>query len=235
MYFIKSLALYSYLMLVTTSATQYAENNIVKLNNKEYNLNNLDRFTVSTSNAKYFFEGEEETFPFTSIFSKDFDNEILLVNYDDHDQVNRVSVVSKDTGLIVGSLESLGNGEFFDSLLNEGVEAPTINEHVDEQTSLRGALHKQQQKKRITCDSYDTIDVNISYEASYCKEKGGEFATMSEITYMMALGSLRYEYNGSCKKLRISSLDGSCEQSNAFTNTFSGEVKAESGLSVERV
>lgn len=210
--------------------------NTIQLNNKVYDLNNLDRFRVSVPESRYIFEGQHERFPTTSVFFKEYENEILLVSYDIHDQVDKLSVVGKDTGIVVGSLESIGNGILFDALMDKEVENDIlVSNRADTEgiRRLRGSSSQDTQVKQ-ECAEYENVELSIRFDASYCEAKGGEFGAVSEILYLMALASLKYEYNGECSKVIVSSLDGYCDE-RSVSSDWEDLLRVENGLSIQRI
>lgn len=182
--------------------------NTIVLNGMQYSLDNMDPAELFTSDITYSFNEEQKSLPDMKIYTKDFVDQTLLASYNNDDQLQKVTLVNKAEGKILAHLESLRSDTFLAEVDEES--ALKLNQDLDRR--LRGSSRTtvEETKISIPCSELDVASVAISYDDSFCADKGGEFRSISDTMYYMALVSIKHERYGVCTTIKVSDLSGSC-------------------------
>jgi hypothetical protein len=72
---------------------------------------------------------------------------------------------------------------------------------------LRGG-HRSLQT--TACTSYSIIEIAVVFDSSFCEYHGGVENAIAEIQFIVAATGMRYEQEGLCVQVRLTSVDGYC-------------------------
>lgn len=213
-----------------TDTQQISSANTIKAFDLEYSLDSLQPSSIFKQNATYLFNGQYTHLPSSSVYEKDYDDEIILASYNNKQEIHSVIVqdrVRRQTAELktVGDnkLATIDNNEHANNV-SPGLRnmfkttistiSSVIRSRINDPTQATNDAQAMNETVTHHCTEYDVIDIAIAYDTSYCNTVGGRENAEVEIASVVSLVSKMYQQNGLCMKVEISYLEGYCEIEN---------------------
>jgi len=203
--------------------------NSVRVNDKEYFLDDLEPFNIFDLDAISMFEGVEEplpTFRNNHIFSKEDDYESILLFKDvknEYGNPKSITIFNKQMGTSV-DLKPIAP-TYLVKVESDDVDIDKLSTQYhlsDGQTmehnpaltvkNIRTSDDEEGKEENTFCFCEKTIQVAVAYESSFCSELGGKEEAEAEIEEIMASVSQKFGQTGVCSSIKVSHMEGFCSE-----------------------
>ena len=187
----------------------------------------LSKVDMYTHNAKYLFDGVEQAdLPHSSIYSSDYDPNVLVVRTPE--KVQCVSMLDPVTSEMVHVVPIEPGSDIFVKLSMSDVDATELSKYKFEDATfadgktpgsrrLRRPGYTQEESiegdTRFLqgCPGFRVIELAVAYDSTFCADVGGtEQLANSAVERIVADVSLIYQQVGLCLKVEIAAIDGFC-------------------------
>lgn len=190
----------------------------------EYSLDDLDQFTILSDN---FHPTKEERLD-SPLWKKEVNGTKFLVIKDKLGRIEHISITEGNERTDMIALQNMNgnNTRLYGTVLETDYDEEKINsmskatkDAFKSSTELSNQLSKTDyeniaalQDSNNVCRSFKIIDVAIAYDSSLC-EKFNSDKVQADRHVQAIVGMASYFYEPMCMKLKISNIDGYCDQS----------------------
>ena len=203
-------------------------NNSVRINDKEYLLNDLHHMDVFDKNAKYIYEDIEEPLPPVNIYTRDYDDESIMMTKDRDGNFKSITLLNKMSG---SSVDLKMIAPFYLVKVNPddvNIEYLRRKFHFADKLTTKINPHLKVQNIRTNinegvCKCKKQIQLAVAFESSFCTALHGKSNAEDEVVEIVAAVSQKYGQLGVCASVKISHIEGHCT---ALADPYRAFVKA---------
>ena len=199
------------------------DDNSFKMQDQVFSLEGMEPISIFTNDATYTFNDVEKGIPTINVYSRNDEEEFLLVTKSKEGTIKRISTTNKKNGRHTEIAPILPG--IYAIIKEEDIDYEELNrkftygeKHDVRQTviSKLGALfHPVDRSLQVEteCNTYDVLELAVAYESSFCARVEGqtEEASVNEVISIVSAVNQKYEQPGLCVKVVLSHLEGFCD------------------------
>lgn len=185
-------------------------------------MSQLTPIGVFTSNAKYFFNGMEQSGPpATSIYSSDTDPTVSVTMTPEG--LQSVTKVDPITGETISVLPIEPDSELFVEVTASDIDPEELSKYeFIEPVSMDGSGAGNRVRRGLGkvsrslqgCSTFRVIELAVAYDSTFCADVGGTASLANAaVERIVSATSQIYQQTGLCLKVKITAIDGFCNPS----------------------
>jgi len=204
------------------------DDNSFKTQDQEFSLEGLEPISIFTNDATYTFNDVEKEIPTVNVYSRNDEEEFLLVTKSKEGPIKRISTTNKKNGRNTEIAPILPG--IYAMIKEEDIDYEELNRKfkysektIHNGTSMahnffsRFESYFRPNGRKLTeqtneCQEYYVVELAVAYESSFCAKVGGtEEAAVDEVVSLVAAVNHKFEQPGVCIKIVLSHLEGYCD------------------------